>query len=123
MSDINTILENKLDRLNRLDTNLTGGVGGKLTYPFIFVDAVTSVELHAIQHDLKPGEVPLMVKDGNKYIKIASTNIDLQLVKVLSRFSEKNIWIKRSKDEVVPIEKLIDYMLLEEDNSNEQEEP
>lgn len=122
MSDINTILENKLNKLDHLDTNITGGTGGKITYPFIFVDAITSVELHAIQHDLKPGDVPLMVRDGNKYIRVMLTNIDLQLVKVLSRFSEKSIWIKRSKNEVVPIEKVIDYMLLEEDGDNEQEE-
>ena len=121
-NDINAVLENKLARLDNLDTNLTGGKGGRVTYPFIFVDMVTSVELHAIQHDLKPGPVPLMVRDGTRYVKIASTNIDLQLVKVLSRFSEKEIYVKRSKTEVVPIEKLIDYMLLEEDKDNGEED-
>lgn len=107
-------IESALDSIN---TNLTSSAGssGKITYPFLFIDSVSEVEMKYLQKQLPVGDVPLMVKVGKGYALIKNTTMSLKTIKHLSRFKDRDIWVKESKEVVHPIERILDMLLLEEE--------
>lgn len=104
--------------LNSINTGLTqvSGSGNEriITYPFLFIDSVSEVEMKYLQH-LPDGDTPLMVKAGKGYALIKNTTMSLKTIKHLSRFKDRDIWVKESKETIHPIEKIIDMLLLEEE--------
>lgn len=108
------ILENKVKYIEESNTALVSKRKG-ITYPFIYLEGVTQVEVDVYKQYTRdnPGEVPLMIKLENGFANLGSTNIDLDLLLTLSKFSERPIFIKLSKERVVPIEEVIPNMLLQ----------
>lgn len=104
------------DALNEIDTNLTtsSGTVGKIQYPFLFINDVSEVEFKYLKKQLIPGDLPLMVKADKGYAFITKTALSLNTVKHLSRFKDREIFLKETKDIVYPIEKVLDMLLLEE---------
>jgi hypothetical protein len=106
-----------IDRLEAefdgITTSLTANTKGVLTYPFMFIEDVSEVEMKYLKKVLSGGNTPLMLKLEKGYAQIALTSLTLDTVKHLSRFKDRQIWIKVSKKEKKPIEEMLPFLLLE----------
>lgn len=104
------------DSLNEIDTNLTTSTAtSKIQYPFMYIDSVSEVELRYLKKQLPQGDIPLFVKtDDGGYAFVQATTISLETIKHLSRFKEREIWVKEAKEIKHPIDSFINMLLLEE---------
>lgn len=104
-----------LDSFDSVNTDLTSTNTSKITYPFLFIEDVSEIELLYLRKQLEDGEVPLMIHVDKCYAPIKNVNISLDTIKHLSRFRPgRKIYYKVSKDKILPIEEFIDLLLLEE---------
>lgn len=104
-----------LQQFNDVDTSLTSTNTASITYPFIFIEEVSEVELQYLRSQLDDGEVPLMVKLDGGYVKVKDIDVTLDSIKHLSRFKHNRpIIFKESKDSVISIDSFIPLLLLEE---------
>lgn len=113
INDALDVLESALDSIS---TDLTSTkVQGAITYPFMFIDSISEVEMKYLQKQLPKGDMPLMIKVDNRYALVKHTTMSLCTIKHLSRFKDREIWVKESKELQHPVEKFIDMLLLEEE--------
>lgn len=103
------------DSLDEIDTNLTTSAAtSRIQYPFMYIDTVSEVELRYLKKQLPQGDIPLFVKTDGGYAFVQTTTISLETIKHLSRFKERDIWVKEDKETKHPIDSFINMLLLEE---------
>lgn len=108
-------LDSLEQEINNVDTDLTAvSTPRSITYPFIYVEDVSKIEFDYLRRRLPKGDIPLMIKSDNMYASITYTTISLEVIKHLSRFKSRDIFVKKSKKEQYPIEDMLDMLLLEE---------
>lgn len=113
--DINNLINDIESELNSINTDLTTtGKPSKITYPFMYITDVSEVEFRYLKTQLPNGDLPLMIKQGKSYAYIKDITLSLSSVKHLSRFKDREIFIKQSKECVYKIEDILDTLLLEE---------
>lgn len=107
------ILESRMREMENLNTDLVSRKKG-ITYPFVYIEKVSQVEIDVYKKYTRehPGNTPLMIKLERGYANLGNTNIDLNLLLTLSKFSNRPIFIKVNKDTVINIEEVIPNMLL-----------
>lgn len=105
-------IESELDSMN---TDLTASSKpSKMMYPFMFIENVSEVEFRYLKKQLQSGDLPLMIKQGKSYAFLKNVNLTLSTVKHLSRFKNREIILKESKDCQYCIDRILDTLLLEE---------
>lgn len=103
------------DSLDGIDTNLTTSTAtSRIQYPFMYIDSVSEVELRYLKKQLPQGDISLFVKTDEGYAFVQNTTISLETIKHLSRFKERDIWVKEDKETKHPIDSFINMLLLEE---------
>lgn len=115
LNDPLSIIEDTLGEINTNLTSSAGSTGNKIQYPFLYITDVSEVELRYLKKQLPAGDVPLMIKVGKGYAFIKNTTISLTTIKHLSRFKDRDILIKETKETTHPIERFLDMLLLEEE--------
>lgn len=96
-----------------VDTSLTETKKQKITYPYIYITDSSDIELKYLRKVLPKGDIPLMLKLDREFALICHTDICLNTIKHLSRYKERNIWVRPEKGVTTSIVELLPFLLLE----------
>ena len=105
----------ELDVLNLVEdqtTGLTEVKTQKITYPFLYVEDVSTTEMEYLKNILPKGDVPLYVMVDSSFGFICNTELSLTVIKRLSQFKEREIYLKQSKKDISTTKDLLPLMLL-----------
>lgn len=105
----------ELDVLNLFEdqtTGLTEVKTQKITYPFLYVEDVSTTEMEYLKNILPKGDIPLYVMVDSSFGFICNTELSLTVIKRLSQFKEREIYLKQSKKDISTTKDLLPLMLL-----------
>ncbi len=108
-------LDGRLKELEQTSSSIVTSTIDTVSYPFIFLNGITKIELQTLSSLIKEGDFPLMVKfSENKYVKIGQINLNLHSMLSLFKYSKRDVFIQEDKDHCTRMEELLPEMLLQD---------
>lgn len=106
-------MDGRLQEFDKTSSSIVNSTVDTLSYPFIYLDGITAIELKTLSPKIQEGQFPLMVRFKSQYVKIGCIDINLHSILKLLKYSKRKVFIKEDATVEYPVEEVLPEMLLQ----------